>query len=119
PTRFWARTGCPITWRAPTRAGLKGCWCDVLVPIRIPLSGRPRWPSVQTFSPASARHLVGAHNHLLSSLEQAMAGLDRNTPSPQEITLHSQSRVLEIAFADDQVFRLPFELLRVYSPSAE
>ena len=48
-----------------------------------------------------------------------MAGLDRNTPSPQEITLHSQSRVLEIAFADDQVFRLPFELLRVYSPSAE
>ena len=29
------------------------------------------------------------------------------------------SRALEIAFDDGQRFRLPFELLRVYSPSAE
>ena len=48
-----------------------------------------------------------------------MAGLDKNSPSPQDITLHSQSRVLEIAFSDGQTFRLPFELMRVYSPSAE
>jgi DUF971 family protein len=48
-----------------------------------------------------------------------MAGLDKNTPTPQDITLHSQSRVLEIAFSDGQTFRLPFELMRVYSPSAE
>jgi DUF971 family protein len=40
-------------------------------------------------------------------------------PSPTEITLHSASRVLEIAFDDGRVFKLPFEFLRVYSPSAE
>ena len=48
-----------------------------------------------------------------------MAGLDRDTPQPQELTLHQASRILEIAFDDGQRFRLPFELLRVYSPSAE
>jgi DUF971 family protein len=48
-----------------------------------------------------------------------MAGLDKTTPSPTEIKLHQKSRVLEIAFADEQRFTLPFEFLRVYSPSAE
>jgi DUF971 family protein len=48
-----------------------------------------------------------------------MAGLDKNTPSPQSITLHQQSRVLEIGFSDGSEFRIPFELMRVYSPSAE
>ena len=48
-----------------------------------------------------------------------MAGLDATTPQPTEIKLHQQSRVLEIAFADGSSFRLPYELLRVYSPSAE
>jgi DUF971 family protein len=48
-----------------------------------------------------------------------MAGLNKTTPTPQEITLHSRTRVLEIAFSDGQTFRLPFELMRVYSPSAE
>jgi DUF971 family protein len=38
---------------------------------------------------------------------------------PTTITLHQKSRVLEIAFADGRSFRLPFEFLRVYSPSAE
>ena len=41
------------------------------------------------------------------------------TPTPTDITLHAASRVLEIAYADGQVFKLPFEFLRVYSPSAE
>jgi DUF971 family protein len=40
-------------------------------------------------------------------------------PQPTALTLHQQSRVLEIGFDDGQIFRLPFELLRVYSPSAE
>lgn len=40
-------------------------------------------------------------------------------PSPTEITLHETSRVLEIAFDDGKVFHLPFEFLRVFSPSAE
>ena len=48
-----------------------------------------------------------------------MAGLTPSTPRPTAITVHQQSRVLEIAFDDGAVFRLPFELLRVYSPSAE
>ena len=38
---------------------------------------------------------------------------------PTGITLHQKSRVLEIAFADGRSFRLPYEFLRVYSPSAE
>ena len=48
-----------------------------------------------------------------------MAGLQSGTPTPQDITVHSQSRVLEISFADGASFRIPFELMRVYSPSAE
>ncbi|MEO6974951.1 MAG: DUF971 domain-containing protein [Gallionella sp.] len=38
---------------------------------------------------------------------------------PTEIKLHQQSHMLEIAFSDDACFQLPYELLRVYSPSAE
>lgn len=48
-----------------------------------------------------------------------MAGLHKDTPTPQAITAHSQSRVLEISFSDGARFRIPFELMRVYSPSAE
>ena len=40
-------------------------------------------------------------------------------PTPLSVTLHQGSRVLEIGYADGQTFRLPFELLRVCSPSAE
>ncbi len=40
-------------------------------------------------------------------------------PIPTEIKLHRSSRILEVTFADGQVFKLPCELLRVYSPSAE
>ena len=39
--------------------------------------------------------------------------------APQSLTVHGTSRVLEIAFEDGAHFRIPFELLRVYSPSAE
>lgn len=38
---------------------------------------------------------------------------------PTEITLHQKSRELEIAFDDGARYRLPYEFLRVYSPSAE
>lgn len=48
-----------------------------------------------------------------------MAGLDPNTPLPTEIKLHRKSRILEIAFDDGKCFELPFEFLRVHSPSAE
>ncbi len=45
------------------------------------------------------------------------------TPSvpatPQDITVHSQSHLFEISFSDGASFRIPFELMRVCSPSAE
>lgn len=40
-------------------------------------------------------------------------------PMPQDMTVHSQSRVLEVSFSDGATFRIPFELMRVRSPSAE
>lgn len=48
-----------------------------------------------------------------------MAGLQADTPSPTSLTVHQQSRVLEVGFSDGSEFRIPFELMRVYSPSAE
>ena len=48
-----------------------------------------------------------------------MAGLKQDTPTPESLTVHGQSRVLEIGFSDGKTFRIPFELMRVYSPSAE
>ena len=48
-----------------------------------------------------------------------MAGLTQQTPTPTELTVHGTSRVLEVAYADGARFRLPFEFLRVFSPSAE
>jgi DUF971 family protein len=48
-----------------------------------------------------------------------MAGLERNTPQPTALTVHQTSRVLEVGFDDGASFRIPFELMRVYSPSAE
>ncbi len=39
--------------------------------------------------------------------------------NPTALTVHQKSRVLDIAFDDGSSFSLPFELLRVYSPSAE
>jgi len=48
-----------------------------------------------------------------------MAGLQAGAPTPTELTVHSQSKALEVAFSDGSRFRIPFELMRIYSPSAE
>ena len=48
-----------------------------------------------------------------------MTASNKATPAPTEIKLHQKSRVLEIAFVDSNTFKLPYEFLRVYSPSAE
>lgn len=48
-----------------------------------------------------------------------MAGLKVGAPTPESITVHGQSRVLEVGFSDGASFRIPFELMRIYSPSAE
>lgn len=39
--------------------------------------------------------------------------------NPTALTVHQKSRMLDIAFDDGSAFSLPFEFLRVYSPSAE
>jgi len=61
---------------------------------------------IAVLTPSHARELI-------------MAGLDDKTPLPTALTLHRKSRVLEVAFDDGSQFSLPFEYLRVYSPSAE
>ncbi len=48
-----------------------------------------------------------------------MAGLTPDTPQPTALTVHQASHTLEIAFDDGAHFHIPFELMRVYSPSAE
>lgn len=48
-----------------------------------------------------------------------MAGLDPDLPFPTEIKLHQTSRLMEISFDDGSHFKLPYEYLRVHSPSAE
>jgi DUF971 family protein len=48
-----------------------------------------------------------------------MSGLTSTTPIPTGVVLHSKSRVLELQYGDAESYRVPFELLRVYSPSAE
>ena len=48
-----------------------------------------------------------------------MAGLEAHTPIPTEIKLHQASRAMELSFADGTSFRMSYEFLRVYSPSAE
>ncbi|MBP5997710.1 MAG: DUF971 domain-containing protein [Azonexus sp.] len=48
-----------------------------------------------------------------------MAGIERDTPIPSEIKLHQKSRLLEIAYENGERYKLDFEYLRVYTPSAE
>jgi DUF971 family protein len=48
-----------------------------------------------------------------------MAGLTKHTPLPVRIVVHQVSRKLEIEFDNGALFALPFEYLRVFSPSAE
>ena len=42
-----------------------------------------------------------------------------NDPKPTDIILHQQSRTLEVVFDSGESFQLPWEYLRVYSPSKE
>jgi len=48
-----------------------------------------------------------------------MAGLQADSPTPTALTVHGTSRLLEVVFSDGAAFSIPFELMRVYSPSAE
>ena len=48
-----------------------------------------------------------------------MAGPTANTLIPSDVKLHQTSRVLELVFPNGRHFRMPYEFLRVLSPSAE
>lgn len=45
--------------------------------------------------------------------------MNKNAPNPTEIVLHQTSKQLEIAFDTGERFHIPFELMRINSPSAE
>ena len=45
--------------------------------------------------------------------------MNARAPVPAGVVLHKQSKVLEVQYEDGRSYRLPFELLRVMSPSAE
>ena len=38
---------------------------------------------------------------------------------PSSLTVHVKSKVMEVGYEGGQTYRIPFELMRVYSPSAE
>lgn len=61
----------------------------------------------------------GAPRTTILKCPATMSGLTPDTPTPTEIKLHQKSRKLEISFSDGQRFEIPYEMLRVYSPSAE
>ena len=48
-----------------------------------------------------------------------MAGLTHKTPVPVDITVHETSRNFQLDYADGKSYKISFELMRVYSPSAE
>ena len=48
-----------------------------------------------------------------------MSSLPSVQRTPVSLVVHQQSHALEIEFDDGRAFRIPFELMRVYSPSAE
>lgn len=45
--------------------------------------------------------------------------MSETTIMPSDIRIRRQSRVLQLTYADGEIVEIPFELLRVYSPSAE
>ena len=48
-----------------------------------------------------------------------MPSLAARTRTPTALTVHRRSRVLEVGFDGGESFHIPFELMRIQSPSAE
>ncbi len=70
------------------------------------------------------RHVAGGaqdalHHRLQLAVAGGEQGTDRKFVGDKPIVLHQGSRVLEVEFDSGENFRLPCELLRVFSPSAE
>ena len=72
-------------------------------------AGRARPPSAMRFAGMMAARTAAIAAHFRPM----------DSPVPTEIKLRQKSKVMEITFADGKRFELPYELLRVYSPSAE
>src|SRR5205085_9539947 len=60
----------------------------------------------------------GSLGYTALALSNAMSTRNESR-HPTSITVHQRTRVLEVGFDDGKSYRIPFELLRVYSPSAE
>lgn len=48
-----------------------------------------------------------------------MSGLTPDTPIPEELSMLPDSSMLRVVYSDAEKYELPYEYLRVYSPSAE
>jgi len=96
------------------------------------LRAYPKNSTINTQTPRRYNHwnaLIIAESTLLFTLKHLRLNLRHSCDTkahssklmkktPTDIRLHTKSRILEVAFADE-VFKLPCEYLRVYSPSAE
>ncbi len=70
------------------------------------------------FSPAAvAVRAADCVNKVISRLPLHCHMADK--PRPTSLTVHQQSKLLEVSFDDGVTFAIEFELMRVYSPSAE
>ncbi len=85
------------------------------------IGGKLQWPGLEPQAAPGPEDTPGLAGLPQGDARPAGAARLHSGPMPQptEITVHQQSRVLEIAFDDGARFRIPFELMRVYSPSAE
>lgn len=57
--------------------------------------------------------------HDAGGAPEAAVQMTATAPAPTDIRIRTQSRVLEVSFDDGTRYELPFEYLRVFSPSAE
>ena len=64
---------------------------------------------------ATGRKAGGLNNRKVLN----MSSPQTDSPIPTALTVHTQSRMLEVSFSDGAAFNISFELMRVYSPSAE
>ncbi len=123
----------PTCWnRAGICAASRNCWAT-------PTSARPRFTPIWIFStsPRSTTMPTRAPGGACGVPDAPRSRVDRSDfapkkprsspidssmslhPQPTDIKVRTASRLLEVRFDDGAAFELPFEYLRVFSPSAE
>jgi DUF971 family protein len=104
----------PTTWPAPTPVASSGCWSDPARAASMALRPGTGEPLCNDRPPAmQARRITPTPG---SRHPTPMSALESPAHAPHRCT---RPRVLEVGFDDGAQFRIPFELMRVYSPSAE